>query len=139
MPITIDGLRKEIGRLKEGNRLLESDRMELQSWVNDLQAGMYINCVYCGHRYGPDDEVPASMADILKEHIEKCPKHPLFDAKQKIERLQNVIKQKDKELYDIKMGLLTIYKAADKLMTGNVPHNIAWLKETINTLLRREQ
>lgn len=49
----------------------------LQQWVNDLQAGMYINCVYCGHRYGPDDEVPAAMADVLKQHIEQCPEHPL--------------------------------------------------------------
>jgi hypothetical protein len=38
---------------------------------------MYINCVYCGHRYGPDDEIPATMADVLKEHIAQCPKHPM--------------------------------------------------------------
>ena len=49
----------------------------LQKWVNDLQAGMSINCVYCGHNYGPDDEVPASMAEVLKEHIAVCPKHPM--------------------------------------------------------------
>lgn len=23
----------------------------LRDWMNDLQSGMYINCVYCGHRY----------------------------------------------------------------------------------------
>ena len=50
----------------------------LQDWVNDLQAGMFINCVYCGHRYGPDSEVPATMADVLKEHIAQCPKHPML-------------------------------------------------------------
>lgn len=49
----------------------------LRTWVNDLQSGMYINCVYCGHRYGPDDEVPATMAEVLKEHIEQCPEHPM--------------------------------------------------------------
>lgn len=49
----------------------------MQRWVNDLQSGMYINCVYCGHRYGPNSEVPAAMADVLKEHIEQCPRHPL--------------------------------------------------------------
>jgi plasmid maintenance system antidote protein VapI len=56
---------------------LHSHILELQQWINDLQAGCYINCVYCGHRYGPNDEVPGSMADVLKEHIEKCPKHPM--------------------------------------------------------------
>jgi len=60
----------------------------LNSWVNDLQAGMYVNCVYCGHRYGAETEVPASMADVLKEHIEQCPEHPLFEARQEIERLE---------------------------------------------------
>jgi len=38
---------------------------------------MYINCVYCGHRYGPQDKVPGSMAFTLKEHVKKCPKHPM--------------------------------------------------------------
>lgn len=56
---------------------LERERDRLQQWVHDCQAGMYINCVYCGHRYGPDDEVPATMADVLKEHIEQCPQHPM--------------------------------------------------------------
>jgi len=69
---------------------------QLKSWINDLQAGMYINCVYCGHRYGPDDKVPASMADVLKEHIEQCPKHPLFEANQEIERLKEERKHEDK-------------------------------------------
>lgn len=54
----------------------EQELARLRQWVNDLQAGCYINCVYCGHRYGPDTEVPASMADVLKAHIEQCPEHP---------------------------------------------------------------
>lgn len=55
--------------------------------------------------------------------------------RKEIERLQDVIKQKDKELYDIKMGLLNIYKATDKLTTRDVPRNITWLKEIVTTLL----
>jgi hypothetical protein len=49
----------------------------LEGWVNDLQKGMFINCVYCGHRYGPESEIPASMADVLKRHIAVCPHHPM--------------------------------------------------------------
>ena len=50
---------------------------QLTQWIDDLQSKMYINCVYCGHRYGPQDEVPATMAEALKEHIEMCEKHPM--------------------------------------------------------------
>jgi len=57
----------------------------LKAWVDDLQSGMYINCVYCGHRYGPDSEVPASMADVLKEHIEQCREHPMSKLKARVE------------------------------------------------------
>jgi hypothetical protein len=55
----------------------EDEINRLKGWINDLQSGMYINCVYCGHRYGPSDEVPESMADVLKKHIEECPEHPM--------------------------------------------------------------
>ena len=71
---------------------LAADRDRLQEWVHDLQAGMYINCVYCGHRYGPDDEVPATMADVLKEHIEHCPKHPMSTLKARLARLEEALR-----------------------------------------------
>lgn len=64
--------------------LLETELGEAKDWVADLLAGTYVNCVYCGHRYGPDDEVPVAMADVLKEHIEQCPKHPLSAAKREL-------------------------------------------------------
>jgi hypothetical protein len=46
-------------------------------WIADLQSGMFINCVYCGHRYGRADQLPASKAEVLKQHIAKCPEHPM--------------------------------------------------------------
>lgn len=70
---------------------IEAQRQEIaqmQQWVNDLQSGMYVNCVYCGHRYGPESEVPVSMADALKEHIEKCPKHPMSLLKTELIRIK---------------------------------------------------
>ena len=69
-----------------------ADEVERQEkWIDDLQAGMYINCVYCGHRYGPDDEVPASMAEVLKEHVEQCPKHPMSVLKEENARLREAL------------------------------------------------
>lgn len=76
---------------------LKEELEKLQQWVNDLQAGMYINCVYCGHRYGPNNEVPATMAEVLKEHIEVCPKHPMSALKTELEK----IKKADKRLLDL--------------------------------------
>ena len=61
----------------------------LRQWINDLQAGMYINCVYCGHRYGPDTDVSASMADVLKEHVEQCPEHPMSKLREALEKIAN--------------------------------------------------
>lgn len=60
----------------------------LQEWINDLQSGMYINCVYCGHRYGPKEDTPSSMADVLKDHIEQCPKHPMSKLKTELDKIK---------------------------------------------------
>lgn len=74
LPQEVECLTKEIDRLNQ--------------WVNDLQSGMYVNCVYCGHRYGPAKDTPVSMADVLKQHIEKCPKHPMSALKRENEELK---------------------------------------------------
>src|SRR5208282_3668171 len=52
----------------------------LKGWVADLQSGMYVNCIYCGHRYGPEKDTPVAMAEVLKRHIAQCPEHPLSRA-----------------------------------------------------------
>lgn len=85
--------------------ILEVDRLatentKLQLWVADLQAGIYVNCVYCGHRYGPNAFVSSimdprsgdkvgkkTMAELLKEHIKVCPKHPLSKAMDALKRI----------------------------------------------------
>jgi polyhydroxyalkanoate synthesis regulator phasin len=67
---------------------LHSRIRELEQWVRDLQSGMYINCVYCGHRYGPKEGTPVSMADVLKEHIEVCPRNPMSKLKEENEELR---------------------------------------------------
>lgn len=59
----------------------------LRKWVSDLQSGMYINCVYCGHRYGPGEITPVSMADALKAHVEKCPAHPMSALRKALEQM----------------------------------------------------
>ena len=60
---------------------LQNENTKLTQWVSDLQSGMYVNCIYCGHRYGPGETTPASMADALKAHVENCPKHPMSSLK----------------------------------------------------------
>ena len=32
----------------------EQDEIKrLRAWIRDLQSGLFVNCVYCGYRYGP--------------------------------------------------------------------------------------
>lgn len=48
---------------------------QYKKWISDIQSGQYVNCVYCGHQYGPGTvEVPA---DALRRHVANCPEHPL--------------------------------------------------------------
>jgi len=82
---------EERDHLRARAEAAEAERADLQQWVHDLQEGMFINCVYCGHRYGPDDEVPATMADALKEHIEQCPKHPMSALKAKLDAAEAAV------------------------------------------------
>lgn len=67
---------------------LTAENERYKKWVNDLQSGMYVNCVYCGHRYGPEDEVPSTMADALRRHVEQCPEHPMSRLKAENERMR---------------------------------------------------
>ena len=67
---------------------LEQENRRLRKWVADLQSGMYVNCVYCGHRYGPKDKVPTTMAEELKKHIEQCPDHPMSKLKAELAELK---------------------------------------------------
>lgn len=62
--------------------------VKLRAWVADLQAGVTVNCVYCGHRYGPDPGTPVAMADVLKAHVETCPKHPMSTLRATVERVE---------------------------------------------------
>jgi hypothetical protein len=67
-------------RLADMDTVANRQRM----WIDDLNSGMYINCVYCGHRYGPRDAMAATipdgtatMADALRRHIAECAAHPM--------------------------------------------------------------
>ena len=65
----------------------------LRDWIDDLQSGMYVNCVYCGYRYGPKESTPASMADILEAHVGECPKHPMSTLKKRNEALEKALRR----------------------------------------------
>lgn len=97
----MDGVLKEQAKDEEIKKLMDRidfdnervDEIErLNEWINDLQSGMYVNCVYCGHRYGPKEDTPVAMADILKEHIEKCPKHPMSEMKNKLDVILEIVR-----------------------------------------------
>lgn len=84
-------LHQELETLREVSKYRASEIDRLYAWIGDLQSEMYVNCVYCGHRYGPRDKTPVAMADVLKEHIEQCPKHPMSALKRENEILRGML------------------------------------------------
>jgi regulator of replication initiation timing len=93
----VEELHQERLAMIESNKYLQSEITRLYTWVGDLQGEMYVNCVYCGLRYGPRDKTPVAMADVLKSHIEICPHHPMSALKAENQRLveeNSVLNQK---------------------------------------------
>ncbi len=81
--------------------LIDEQRGEIErlnQWVNDLQSGMSINCVYCGHKYGPDPGTPITMQAVLYKHIAQCPKHPLTAERAKVEQLESQLTEAKEEI-----------------------------------------
>ena len=84
----------------------EAELARYRRWVADLQSGMFISCVYCGHRYGPSDEHAAtliedgatpSMQDALRAHIAECTEHPLARALAEKAELESRMEERIRE------------------------------------------
>jgi len=48
-----------------------------------------VTCVYCDHEY--PDQTPTSGAQILKDHIKVCEKHPMREAEETIKLLRSAL------------------------------------------------
>ena len=90
--IAIDMGNREEDRLIDRIAAVEAERDDALAWVNDLHSGMYVNCVYCGLRYGPADKTAPTMSEQLTAHVEVCPKHPLSAAKRRIAALEGALR-----------------------------------------------
>jgi hypothetical protein len=70
----------------------------LERWIDDLQAGTWVTCVYCGHRYGPRDVAPTSipeasapsMREALEQHVASCPRHPMAALKRRLGEVERL-------------------------------------------------
>ena len=60
----------------------EKEIKRLMKWIADLLSNRYVNCVYCGHRYGKTEDTLSSMSEVLYEHIKECEYHPLAEARE---------------------------------------------------------
>lgn len=70
---------------------VRTEIQRLEAWIRDLQAGTYVNCVYCGHRYGPEDSTPVALAEVLKQHVQQCPKHPMAAMKRQLDEARGLL------------------------------------------------
>lgn len=86
----------------------------LKQWIADLQSGMYINCVYCGHRYGPADTTPASKSEMLKVHIMACPEHPMSELKAELSNINFTLSQVFRQRDELQAKLTCIRVAVNK-------------------------
>lgn len=91
----------EIARLQAEIHALQEQNEKLEAWIDDLQSGMYINCVYCGYRYGPNTVSHVTMRKALEDHIASCPKHPLSTAKSALEQARRELAELKKRSGDI--------------------------------------
>ena len=127
---------------------LKEENKRLEAWIDDLQSGMYINCVYCGHRYGPNSgpttkNFNITMRRALEDHIAQCPKHPLSFAKKKIERLRSalsgIIGATDNKSLEQMKNIIKSAPISDKerdLMTNAIDvllEEEKWLETNANT------
>ena len=65
----------------------EQENARLKRWIEDLLGGGYVNCVYCGYRYGPHNDTATSMSDVLKEHVMQCEHHPMAKYREALESI----------------------------------------------------
>uniref|UniRef100_A0A6M3LBT4 Uncharacterized protein n=2 Tax=viral metagenome TaxID=1070528 RepID=A0A6M3LBT4_9ZZZZ len=114
-------------QVKNVSSMARQENAWLRKWINDLQSGLYINCVYCGHRYGPNSEVPASMADVLKVHIERCPEHPMSSLRQENARLKLALTEATEQVIE-----------ADESGKVHAPTNYQALAATLARALERQ-
>lgn len=72
---------------------LEAANDRLWRWVQDLQGGMSVNCVHCGHHFEG-----VGNGDLLRQHVMTCPKHPLAAALQEVATQALTIEKLRKDL-----------------------------------------
>jgi hypothetical protein len=55
----------------------------------EMEDKKLITCVYCGHEY--PNETPTHGAQILKDHIKVCKKHPMREVEETIRLLRSAL------------------------------------------------
>lgn len=110
--------------------------VRLRHWIDDLQSGMFINCVYCGHRYGPRESTPVSMADVLKEHVMRCPEHPLSKLNTENSELRAQLGGMQMTIRELTADLADAHLIAGEQNDGHVAANLrnTHLEEKIRDL-----
>jgi hypothetical protein len=107
-----------------------------------MEESVKVTCVYCGHAY--PNETPTHGANVLKDHIKICPKHPMREAEQKIMLLRSALvglvgSDDKKELEQMELMVRAIPAPdQDKANTINAIHAIikTMSDENVNELTK---
>jgi len=96
-------------------RDLQDEIKRLTEWIGDLQSGLYVNCIYCGHRYPPG--TPDVRDQALYNHIKDCLYHPLSKALDQIVEL----KKTRAALAELMIVADKLHRTAEELPLGMYP------------------
>ncbi len=99
--------------------LMKFEIKDLSKWIDDLQSEMYVNCAYCGHRYGPRKDTSENMREVLKKHIESCPKHPMSELKLENEQLLLELSETQKQLDEARRSNELEFKNSNREVIDN--------------------
>jgi CRISPR/Cas system CSM-associated protein Csm2 small subunit len=86
-------LKDEVERLQLEIGPLYGMTEHLDEEIGRLNGLLYgARCVYCGEVVGKEKQNQHLADDVLREHVEVCPKHPVSKLKAEVERLREVLR-----------------------------------------------
>lgn len=96
-------LKVEKERVEQLEKKLKSEILRYDAWIEDILSEKYVNCAYCGHRYGKEND--SANMEAVRKHVENCSKHPMAKEKERADKAEALARE-----------LVELLKEADNLI-----------------------